>query len=409
MKIRTRIPGFTLIELLVVIVIIAVAAALLLPALSAAKRRALSRSMSPAATGNSTTPAETVEQGTSAPPPPPKRALAVISSFSATASLKPELSVGTVQPESIYTAQLKTSFVAANPSGNGSGECEVLLPLPPQIISLADLDVTVNGKPSDSVEIRGDKLVWRGVLPADAPTPMSIAYSAVGKGVYYLETPPGNILDTFHIYLTAVGSDVRMLELSLQPTKFSRSDGQTTYTWDYKHLLYGRPIALDVLGVAPIDRLGELSWLGPASVVIYGLLLGLIANAFYIRNFDRWTLLLVLGTFTGAYPLMYFAQEFISLNAAILISSAVVVTIIAIRSVTVMSLPLALLGIVLPAVAVLICTVVAAIETRLQGILITMVGLLFFIVAMTLIPRLKVADKIKRPTGPAISPAAAGA
>jgi prepilin-type N-terminal cleavage/methylation domain-containing protein len=395
MKIRTH--AFTLIELLVVIAIIAVIAALLLPALSAAKKRALSRSISPEAAA--ATSVQAAEQGGDGP----KRVLAVISSFSATVSLKPELSVGTVQPESIYTAQLRTSFVAANPSD--SGECEVPLPLPPQIISLADLDVTVNGKPSESVEIRGDKLVWVGTLPA-APTPISIAYSAVGKGVYYLETPPGNILDTFHIDLTAVGSDVRMLELSLQPTKYSRGAGQTTYTWDYKQLLFGRPIALDVLGVAPIDRLGELSWLGPASVVIYGLLLGLIANAFYIRNFDRWMLLLVLGTFTGAYPLMYFAQEFIPLNEAILISSALVVIVITIRSATVMSLPLALLGIVLPAVAVLASTVVAAIDTRLQGILITFVGLAFFIVAMMLMPRLKTRDVLKGEAHPISAQAA---
>ncbi len=95
---------------------------------------------------------------------------------------------------------------------------------------------------------------------------MTIAYSAVGKGLYNLQTPPCGILDTFHIDLTAVGSDVRMLELSLQPTKYVRGAGQTVYTWDYKRLLFGRPIALDVLGIAPIDRLGELTWLGPASV-----------------------------------------------------------------------------------------------------------------------------------------------
>ena len=53
-------------------------------------------------------------------------------------------------------------------------------------------------------------------------------------------TPPGAILDTFHIDLTAVGSDVRMLELSLQPTKYVRENGRTVYTWDYKRLLFGR-------------------------------------------------------------------------------------------------------------------------------------------------------------------------
>ena len=124
------------------------------------------------------------------------------------------------------------------------------------------------------------------------------------------------MLDTFHIDLTAVGSDVRMLELSLQPTKYVPGNGKTIYTWDYKHLLLGRPIALDVLGIAPIDRLGELSWLGPASVVIYGIILGLVAHAYGIKKFDRWMLLLIIGTFAGAYPLMYFAQEFISLNHA---------------------------------------------------------------------------------------------
>src|SRR5438552_12022878 len=106
-------------------------------------------------------------------------------------------------------------------------------------------------------------------------------------------------------------------------------NSQTVYTWDYQHLLFGRPIALDVLGIAPIDRLGALTWLGPASVVIFGLVLGLVARAFNIQTVDRWMLLLILGTFTGAYPLMYFAQEFIPLNAAIFISSTVVLVIIA--------------------------------------------------------------------------------
>ena len=379
---KTRAHAFTLVELLVVVVIIAVLAALLLPALNTAREKALRSSMYSSGAARHVAGTEPDKVATDTP----QRLLATIKSFAATVSLKPGLSVGTADPESIYSARFKTEFHAFNPKENG--ECEVHLPLPPQIISLADLEVIVNSKPSEAVEIRGDKLVWFGALPSE-PTPVTIAYSAVGKGLYNLQTPPSGILDTFHIDVTAVGSDIRMLELSLQPTKYERGKNQTVYTWDYRRLLYGRPIALDVLGIAPIDRLGELTWLGPASVVVFGLILGLVAHAFYIRNFDRWMLLLILGTFMGAYPLMYFAQEFIPLNAAILASSAVVVAVITIRSVTIMGIRLALLGIVLPAMAILAVTLIAAIHTKLQGILITGTGVAVFVVAMSLIPRIR--------------------
>ena len=71
------------------------------------------------------------------------------------------------------------------PPDKKPGEAEVQLPLPPQIISLADLSVTVNGEPSESVGLRGEKLVWSGPLQAE-PSRVVVTYTAVGRGIFSL-------------------------------------------------------------------------------------------------------------------------------------------------------------------------------------------------------------------------------
>jgi hypothetical protein len=241
-------------------------------------------------------------------------------------------------------------------------------------------------------------------LAADA-TPLDITYTAVGKGLYELSVPPGGILDHFEVSLAAKGSDVRLLELSLQPTNLTRSADATTYLWDYKRLLFGQPVRVDVLGIAPIDRLGQLTWLGPVSVIVFGLLVGLVVHTALVTRFDRWMLLFTVGTFAGAYPLMYFAQEYISLGPAVLISSGVALAIIGVRALTLMPGWLALAGVVFPGVVILTVTLVAAIWPSYQGILLTAEALGFFIAAMMLIPKIRPGSTIPQGIDPNLSAA----
>jgi prepilin-type N-terminal cleavage/methylation domain-containing protein len=388
--------AFTFVELLVVVIILAIAIALLLPAVQSA-REAARRSYKEQPIEQPL--AESQAAG-------PSLASARVRAFTGEITLTPRLSVGTAAPESIYEARFVGKIRAVHPSAN-VGDCEIALPLPPKIISLSGLSMNVAGQPSDSVSLRDGKLVWSGKLAAE-PTAIDVTYAAVGKGMYELAVAPGGILDQYDVSLVANGSDIRMLELSLQPTSIERSAGASTYHWNYKRLLFGQPVQVDVLGIAPIDRLGELTWLGPVSVVAFGLLIGLVVHATTVPRFDVWMLLLTVGTFAGAYPLMYFAQEYIPLGMAVFASAATAIAIIAARAVTLMGVWRGLAGIVLPAAAIMSITLVAAIWTSLQGILLTAEALGFFIAAMMLMPKVNAAASsfwalVRNPSAPVAS------
>jgi hypothetical protein len=100
-------------------------------------------------------------------------------------------------------------------------------------------------------------------------------------------------------------------------------------------------------------------------------------------------LLLTLGAFTGAYPLMYFAQEFIPLNYAIAGSAGLVIGIIAARAWRVIGLRHTFVGVLVPALATMATALYLATHAQYQGLLLTAAAIALFLVAMTLIPKLR--------------------
>ena len=88
---------------------------------------------------------------------------------------------------------------------------------------------------------------------------------------------------------------------------------------------------------------------------------------------------------------MYFAQEYIALWPAVLISAGFALTVIGVIAVTLMGGWLALGGVILPATAILAITLVAAIRPALQGLLLTVEVFGFFIAAMLLLGRIRAA------------------
>lgn len=374
--------GLRIAEVVIVIFVMALLASLLLPTLS--RSRELAKTAMMASRDAYVSPASFTE--VAGGEPPPAKALAQVSKFIAVIDLTPRISVGTAAPESIYEAKFSADLAAVSPAP-GRMDCEVQLPLPPQIISLSDLIVSVNGEPSDNVRVRDGMLIWAGQLDSGEPANMKVTYTAMGKGIYTLNRPPGKIVDEFETTLTARNTNVQMLQLSLQPVERNNVGGDTVYKWKYKRLMLARPIQIDVLGIAPMDRLGELTWLGPASIVIFGILVSLVAMAFYPEKLDKWMLLLIIGTFTGAYPLMYFAQEFMSLGMAVMGACIIVLALIGLRAVTLMGTRVGILGVVALAGAIQALTVWATVQPALQGVLLTILIITGFVLAMVLLPK----------------------
>jgi hypothetical protein len=363
--------------------------ALLMPAVQSARRSAMRRSLESEVASYLESPSSSA--GEAAKPPAPTATplpRATVKTYDAEISLTPKLSIGTAMPESIYVADFKAKIEAQAPN-EGQGKCQLELPLPPQIISLGDLDVHVNGELSESFSLEGNHLVWQGSFDGKPSAEIDVAYSATGKGVYTLEKPSGKILDLFRTKLIANRSNIRMLELSLQPNSLEQSRDSTTYIWDYKRLVQARPIAIDVLGIAALDRLGELTWLGPLSVLVFGILIALIALAHDPEKLNVWLVILVTGCFAAAYPMMYFLQDFIDLYAAIALATVFVVVVIGWRVVSLFGLWRGLFGGIIVPVVLMGLTISATIHAKpaTQGVALTVMGVFALVSAMTLLPQ----------------------
>ena len=95
------------------------------------------------------------------------------------------------------------------------------------------------------------------------------------------------------------------------------------------------------------------------------------------------------GCFAGAYPMMYFLQDFIDLTAAVALAAAVVLTVIGWRIISLFGFWHGLFGgIVLPAVLMGL-TLAATIQAKpaMQGVVLTVMGIFGLVTAMILLPR----------------------
>lgn len=102
-----------------------------------------------------------------------------------------------------------------------------------------------------------------------------------------------------------------------------------------------------------------------------------------------WILILIAGCFAGAYPLMYFLQDFLTLYLAIGLAVLMTAGIVGWRFISLFGLRRGFFGGVLLPLIIVGLTLSAAIiaKSAVQGVVLTILGIFTFVVAMILLPK----------------------
>jgi inner membrane protein involved in colicin E2 resistance len=329
-------------------------------------------------------------------------------------NIKGEFHVDYRQKGLLWFSMYRVAFVGEHAFSNPTTNEQIFvfrMPLPAKEAVYDGLAMSLDGKPL-MLTIGGNEVTAQTTVPAGAPRVLKTEYRSQGQRSwrYRFNRESGqpneqgdgrqqvSQANDFHMVLRTDFSGIDFPENSLSPTTKRRAENGWELQWDYKNLISGFDIALQMPEkLQPGPLAGEISYFAPVSLFFFFFIIFILST---LRGIELHPMnyFFLAGAFFAFHLLLAYLVDHISIHVAFAISSAVSILLVVNYLRLVVNLRFALWNAGLAQLIYLVLFSYAFFFAGFTGLAVTIGAILTLFVVMQATGRIRWEEKFARQT-----------
>ncbi len=237
-----------------------------------------------------------------------------------------------------YDAVFTGDYIFENPDPKNESKIVLTFPFPPNVNTLSDLTLTVDGKEADNTRVSMHGITWAGWFEPEESKKIHVGYAAQGIDDFSYAVDHERLNPYFRLVAVVHGvDDVALPNDCLRLQEKEDKDGALELTWFHKDLITSRDIMIDLPDREPeltfaarlqkyADRFTVLCRVAPLFGVMF---LGATMLSAWVGapKLTRESHVLLVLNFLLFYPFIIFTSGFTGVTVAFWIG-AVLITVI---------------------------------------------------------------------------------
>jgi inner membrane protein involved in colicin E2 resistance len=307
---------------------------------------------------------------------------------------------------STYTVDFDAEHTFRNPTSQAQNFV-FRLPLPAKEAVYDGLSMALDGKPLD-LTFGGSEVTARAVIPAGTQGVLKAVYRSQGQKSWRYRLGRGDQnqgqqqvtqANNFHLALETDFSGFDFPENTLSPTAKRQEGNGWELKWEYKNLVSGFDIALQMPEkLQPGPLAGEISYFAPVSLFFFFFLIFMLST---LRGIDLHPMnyFFLAGAFFAFHLLLAYLADHISIHAAFALASAVSILLVVSYLRLVVNWQFAVWNAGVAQFIYLVLFSYAFFFQGFTGLTITIGAILTLFAVMQMTGRIKWQEKFARPAG----------